>query len=273
MMHSKRPAILVLITLLWLGQSILLAQTSVNRPEWKKYFDDAGVHGCFMLYNMNKDSLFVYNAARIDSGFIPASTFKIPNSLISLQTGVIPNVDDTIRWDGVKRGRPQWNADQNMRSAIKFSTVWFYQELARRVGGKRMKHYIDTMGYGNNNINGGIDLFWLKGKMRITPRQQLSFLKKLYKNELPFSAPILERVKEILITEQTDTYVLRAKTGWGDSDKPEAGWYVGYVERKGNVYFFINNIDIWKDDDATSRISITRRILKDAGLIESIEPK
>lgn len=273
MTHSKRPAILVFSTLLCLGQSMLFAQTTADRPEWKKYFDNSGVHGCFMLYDMKKDSLFVYNAARIDSGFIPASTFKIPNSLISLQCGAIAGVDDTIRWDGVNRGRPQWNADQNMRSAIRYSTVWFYQEMARRVGEKRMRHYIDTLNYGNRDMSGGIDMFWLKGGMRITPRQQLSFLEKLYNNELPFPLSVLKIVKEILIIEQTDTYVLRAKTGWGDSGKPEVGWYVGYLERGGNACFFINNIDIWKDDDVASRISITRRILHEAGLIESVETK
>lgn len=244
---------------------------TTGRQEWKQYFDNAGVHGCFMLYDMNKDTLFVYNSARIDSGFTPASTFKIPNSLISLQAGVIPNVDDTIRWDGVKRGRPQWNTDQNMRSAIRFSTVWFYQELARRVGEKRMKHYIDSIDYGNKTISGGIDLFWLKGDMRITPRQQLTFLKKLYKNELPFSPSIMETVKDILITERTEAYVLRSKTGWGDLGKPDTGWYVGYLERAGNTYFLVNNIDISKDEDVGARISITRQILKSAGLIESIE--
>jgi len=244
-----------------------------ERPDFGKFFEEAGVHGCFLLYDLQNDSLHVYNPARMDSGFIPASTFKIPNSLIALETGAVRNEHDTIAWDGVQRFVPRWNADHDMSSAFKYSTVWFYQELARRIGQKRMQHYIDAMGYGNRNINGGIDLFWLEGDLRITPREQIDFLVRLHKNDLPFSIETMGTVREIMIVEQTEGYVLRAKTGWGARLSPEIGWYVGYVERGGNVWFFANNIDMRKDEDAEARIGISRRILGELGIMDSVPAK
>lgn len=239
-----------------------------ERRDWGKFFEEAGVHGCFLLYDLQNDSLHVYNPARMDSGCIPASTFKIPNSLIALETGVVRNEHDTIAWDGVQRFVPRWNADHDMSSAFQYSTVWFYQELARRIGHKRMQQYIDAIRYGNRDIGGGIDLFWLEGDLRITPREQITFLVRLRNNELPFSLETMSTVRRIMIVEQTESYVLRAKTGWGARLSPEIGWYVGYVERGGSVWFFANNIDMRKDEDAEARIGISRRILGELGLID-----
>ncbi len=244
------------------------AQTTITeRPDWKKFYDKSGVLGCFVLYHLNSDSMWVYNRARSDSGFLPASTFKIPNSLIALETGVLKNEHDTLRWDGVKRQVPTWNADQDMRRAIKYSTVWFYQEIARRVGAERMQQFVDSMHYGNADISGGIDLFWLEGGLRITPREQIDFLVRFYKNDLPFSQRSLNIAKDILILEKTDEYVLRGKTGWAGRLLPMVGWWVGYLERGSDVYFFVNNIAIIDDKDAEARKSIGLEILRNAGLL------
>ncbi len=242
-------------------------QTLIEQPAWKHFFDSAGVHGCFLLYIHGTDSLKVYNPARIDSGFAPASTFKIPNSLFALEAGVI-NVDDTLRWDGVQRAIPRWNADQNMRSAFTYSTVWFYQEMARRIGPGPMRHFLDTLGYGNGSMEGGIDRFWLEGGMRVTPREQIAFLDRLVLNNVPFTKKVIDLVKEIMIVERTDRHVLRAKTGRGGEGSPDTGWYVGYVETGGRTYIFALNIDVWKAEDAPARIEITRKILSAEGILK-----
>ncbi len=208
----------------------------------------------------------VYNSARMDSGFAPASTFKIPNSLFALEAGVI-SVDDTLRWDGVQRPVPRWNADQNMRSAFSYSTVWYYQEMARRIGTERMRHFLDTLGYGNGNMEGGIDRFWLGRGMRITPLEQIAFLQRLVANKVPFTQRVIALVKEIMIVEQKPEYILRAKTGRGGEGLPETGWYVGYVESGEQTHIFALNIDVWKMKDVDARITITRKILAAEGIL------
>ena len=254
--------------LILLPYSIVTSQTFEEHPEFEKFYKQKNIHGCFLLYDLNQNKYLGYNFPRTDSSFIPASTFKIFNSLVALETGVIKDENEIINWDGVDRHNKQWNKDNNLRSAFKYSVVWFYQELARRIGQNRMQKYIDTAGYGNKNINGGIDLFWLQGDLRITPKEQINLLVRLYKNDLPFSQRTIDIVKDIMIFEKTDRYVLRAKTGWGARMIPQIGWFVGYVIKGNDVFFFVNNIDIYNDKDADERIPITKDILKELNIID-----
>lgn len=241
----------------------------LERPDFGKYFQQANVKGTFILYDLKKDQYLVYNSKRANTRFIPASTFKIFNSLVALETGSVKDENEVIKWDGVKREFPQWNRDQTMRTAIKDSVVWFYQELARRIGQERMQHYINLAGYGNRDISGGIDQFWLQGGLRISPKEQIDLLVKLQGNELAFSQRTMNIVKDILINEKTNNYVLRGKTGWASKFTPQVGWYVGYLQRGDNVpYFFAINMDITKPEDIKARIAITKSILQDMGLLD-----
>jgi len=239
------------------------AQSITGVPEWNEYYSSYGISGSFLLYDMNNEIFYSNNEGRSLERFIPASTFKIPNSLIALETGVLKDENEIIKWDGVKRSYDFWNKDHNLRSAIAVSAVWFYQELARRIGAERMKEYLDKFDYGNMDIDGGIDRFWLDGELRISPLEQIQFLLKFYKNELPISQKNSDIVKDIIIIEKTDSTILRAKTGWGARFDKQVGWYVGYFEYEDNIYFFANNIDIEKDEDANARYLITKQILSE----------
>ena len=152
-----------------------------------------------------------------------------------------------------------------MQTAFKYSVVWYYQELARRVGGEKEKYWLDKVHYGNADTSGGIDRFWLFGGLRISPEQQIDFLTRLYKNQLPFSRRSMDIVKKIMIAEETPDYVLRAKTGWSEQDSLSIGWYVGYVQTKDNAYFFATCLQSANPDNTDfggARIQITRAILK-----------
>jgi len=239
------------------------AQSIEEMPDWNNHFTKIGIEGSFLLYDMNNRIYYSNNPGRCKERFIPASTFKIPNSLIALETGVIKDENEIIKWDGVKRSYDSWNKDHNLRSAIAVSAVWFYQELARRIGTERMQEYLNQFNYGNMNIGGGIDKFWLDGDLRISPIEQIDFLLRFYKNDLPISQKNIDIVKNIIIIEETDSTVLRAKTGWGIRFEKQVGWYVGYFEFNENVYFFANNIDIKKDEDAKARYLITKEIISE----------
>ncbi len=239
----------------------------VERDDLGKHFKSAGVEGTFVLYDAQQGGYLAYDRTRADSGFVPASTFKILNALIALETRAVEDENETIKWDGVIRGFDAWNQDHNLRSAVRYSAVWFFQEIARRIGEARMWHYVQAAEYGNTNIDGGIDRFWLDGELRISAIEQIQFLRKLYDNNLPFSDSTIDVVKHILIVEEKEAYTLRAKTGWADLDTGGIGWWVGYVERGDDIYFFATNIDIHSDEDAAARVAVTRAILRDLGII------
>ncbi|MBW4482105.1 MAG: class D beta-lactamase [Tildeniella torsiva UHER 1998/13D] len=247
-------------------------QRETVEAAFAQHFQDLGVEGAIIIQDLNRGVTYEYNRDRNRQAFLPASTFKILNSLIALETGVIPNDLAILTWDGIERMVPAWNRDQNMRTAFNLSAVWFYQVLARRVGHDRMQQWVSEAGYGNQTIGGpeAIDRFWLEGDLRITPQQQIEFLQRLHRNELPFSEQTVATVKDIMITERTPDYTLRAKTGWaglGEPDRPQIGWYVGYLERGDNVYLFATNIDIRRDADAPVRLDLTRRCFETLNLL------
>ena len=111
----------------------------------KKYFDEHQVEGCFALMNNATGTFTVYNLSRYrDSSYLPASTFKIVNSLIGLQTGKIVNDSMVIKWDGVKRWLDDWNRDLTMYEAFRVSSLPYYQEVARRIGKDTMQRWLDS---------------------------------------------------------------------------------------------------------------------------------
>jgi len=249
--------------------STIIPQETIERNDLNKFFDEYKHEGCFVLYDLKKDEYIKYNPERCSEQFIPASTFKIFNSLAALESGVIKDENEIIKWDGVKRSYDMWNQDLNLALAFKYSAVWFYQELARRIGEERMQKFVNENHYGNEDISGGIDVFWLQGGIRISPDEQIEFLKKIYKNETAFSKRSIDILKKIMIYEQTDEYTLRAKTGWGIRFENQVGWFVGYVERSDDVYFFATNLESKEPEEGfKSRFEISYNILRELGIID-----
>lgn len=247
-------------------------QTASLEAQFAQHFQSLGVEGAIIIHDLNQNVTYEHNRDRNRQAFLPASTFKILNSLIALETGVIANDVAVLTWDGIERMIPVWNQDLNLRRAFNLSAVWFYQVLARRVGHDRMQQWVSEAGYGNQTIGSpeAIDSFWLEGDLRITPQQQIEFLQRLHRNELPFSEETVSTVKDIMITERTPDYTLRAKTGWaglGEADQPQIGWYVGYLERGENVYLFATSIDMRSDADAPVRLELTRRCFETLNLL------
>ncbi|HUF09166.1 MAG TPA: class D beta-lactamase [Rhodothermales bacterium] len=255
------------------GWKIVFDHTSVDTSpsesieEWTidgqfaRAFEQAGVEGTFVLHRLSSNEFRTNDRDRAETRFPPASTFKIFSALVALETGVIPDEKTTFRWDSVERRVPAWNRDHDLSSAIGASAVWYFQELARRIGPVRMQQWIDAVGYGNQDISGEPDAFWLTGSLRISPLEQIRFLERLYANDIPFSQRSMDIVKRILILEETSEYTLRGKTGWGDVGDRGVGWFVGYLERRNDVWIFANYITIVEDEDARHRVGITREIL------------
>jgi beta-lactamase class D len=237
-----------------------------SEDKLEKYFQSFS--GAFVLYDQNNDRYIRYNPERCSERFLPASTFKILNSLIGLETGVIPDENYVIKWDGTQYENSAWNQDHTLKTAFQNSVVWYYQELARRVGREKMQYYVDAVGYGNKDITGRIDSFWLDGALRISADEQVELLKRLYRDDLPFSQRSMKIVKEIMVLENTDTYRLSGKTGSGQVNASSIGWFVGYVEEKDNVYFFATNIESSSPDaNGIKAKEITRDLLQGLELL------
>lgn len=267
------PQIFAMKKLIYLFSAVALFSCTLNKPkndDLKKYFDAYKVTGTFGLYDNGRGEFSVYNMDRFKQRMLPASTFKIVNSLIGLQTGVIVNEKMVIKWDGIKR-REEWDKDLTMAKAFKVSAVNYYQEVARRIGRDTMKIWIDSLKYGNMNISGPIDSFWLNNKLKISPDEELGLIKKLYFNQLPFQQTYTDIVKKVMVQEQNSNYTLAYKTGWGfDEQGNSIGWIVGWIEENNHPYFFVLNIQTPdRDFDMYhNRIKILKNILMDKGFFK-----
>jgi len=254
---------------------LTISSCSVNKAkidnDIKKYFDSAHVDGCFTLLNNANGEVTVYNLGLDTTRFLPASTFKIVNSLIGLQTGVITNDTMMIKWDGKVRKVDAWNKDMGMTEAFRVSNVPYYQEVARRIGKDTMQHWLDSLSYGNKKIGGAVDTFWLDNSLKISPDEQLGLVKKLYFDQLPFMKSVHEMVKLAMLQEDNTLYKLSYKTGWGfDESANNIGWLVGWVEENNHVYFFVTFIKAGTNtvDMKKIRLDITKGILKQLGFLE-----
>ena len=276
------------------GLSVILlsscAKTRIKEHgEWAKYFDNYGIKNAgFILRDNNHESIHYYNKAEVTERFLPASTFKIFNSLVALETAVAPDDQLFIKWDSVVRQQPEWNKGMTMREAFKLSNYGYYQEIARRIGPATMQHYLDTVKYGNMIMGGSIDNFWINNTLKISADEQTGFLKRMYFAELPFSERSQRIVKTLMLQEQTPGYNLYYKTGTGFDSGKAIYWIVGFSERieqvkepegsmnKSNVrnypYFFAQIFEIPVSDTAKDwmkvRLDVLHGILKDYGAIQ-----
>lgn len=242
----------------------------------KALFDSAGVSGTFGMFDNGQGSFTIYNLSRFrDSVYTPASTFKIVNSLIGIETGRVLDDSTVIKWDGIVRPRTECNADMSMYTAFRLSCVPWYQQLARRIGRDTMQHWLDTLGYASKNgrfaITNNLDTFWLDNSMKITADEELGLVKKLYFDQLPFQKRSHEIVRRMMLWENNAGYKLSYKTGANSLPNGHAlGWIVGWIEENKHPYFFALQLEYADHsiDMKTVRINLLKAILRRLGFME-----
>jgi beta-lactamase class D len=215
-----------------------------HRADLGEVVDKTGFKGVFALLDPQEHRLLVSDTELLDARFPPASTFKIINTLIALDTGVADGPDFALPWDGKKRFAKSWNQDHTLVTAFRESAYWYYQELARRIGRERMAKWVGDVDYGNEDTGGAIDEFWLHGDLRISPREQIRFLQRLRDGELPFSARATQTlIDDVAVWNRGEGWTMWAKTGWAirddfPEDRAHVGWFVGWIETNAGTYYF-----------------------------------
>ena len=246
-----------------------ISQPKVILPMSSWESDQLGVS--VAIFDCQLEKWYVYNSLLLNESYSPASTFKIPNSLIALQTAILHSPEEKWVWDGIVRQNENWNKDQSLKDAFRNYTLWFYQRLAKKIGKERMSEYLRKFTYGNQQVGDSIDQFWLNGILKISPIEQLEFLYKLHKKTLGLKSKVYNDMKDIMFTKSISDVKIYAKTGWGYDQKQDIGWYVGYAE-KGKKTFLFTTILLTQDyqkveNFALKRIEITENALRLAGVI------
>ncbi|SDK35973.1 Beta-lactamase class D [Billgrantia gudaonensis] len=240
-----------------------MADSWQERDVWEALFQDYDAEGSLLVVDQRQDTqaAWVHDAERARQRFVPASTFKVPHTLFALDAGVVEDEFQVFAWDGTDRGVPAWNADQDLRSALRNSTVWLYQQFARELGEESERRYLEATDYGNAEVGADIQNFWLEpDNLEVSAAEQIGFLQQLYRNALPFDEADQRLVKDLMIAEAGRDWILRGKTGWSG----ELAWWVGWVEWPSGPVFFALNMDTPdRMDDIPKRDAIVREALRD----------
>lgn len=255
--------------------SIIISSCSVNKAkidnDLKKYFDTARVDGSFSLLDNATGEITVYNMKLDTQRVLPASTFEIVNSLIGLQTGKITDEKMVIKRDSIKQLNNSPDKDLSMEEAFKSSAVSYYQQVARRIGHDTIKYWLDSLHYGNMNISGPIDSFWLDNTLKISPDEQLGLVNRLYFDKLPFDKRSQEIVRDVMLQENNTLYKLSYKAGEGFDEKNNSiGWVTGWIEENRHAYFFVTLVKSPDKaiDAKTTSLNITKGILSGLGFFK-----
>ncbi len=247
-----------------------------NDESLATYFKSNNVTGTFGFFDNSLGDFKIYNQIRFsDSAYTPASTFKIINSLIGVETGIIKDDSTVLTWDTVPTGRSECDKDMPMIEAFQLSCVNWYQQLARKIGDKQMQQYLDTLGYGAKYgrliLKGDLDQFWLNSNAKVTADEQVGLVKKLYFDQLPFQKRTHEIVRKMMLRENNANYRLAYKTGLGNlPNGHRLGWVIGWIEENQHPYFFALQTETAdpKADLVAIRMTILKDILKQYGFFE-----
>ena len=264
---SRVPMSATLVAFLLFGLALSpVPADAQSSPDITDIFADAGVEGTFVAIDTRGEVLHIHNRERAQEPLSPASTFKIPNTLIALQRG-LADVDNTrFRWDGTDRGVTAWNQDHSLRSAFQASCVWCYQQIAQRVGRDAYLADFRSIDYGNQHIGKAVDQFWLDGSLRISAMDQARFLSLLWQGLLPFRLDVVADLKTVMQVEQTNDYTLYAKSGWTGAALG-VGWYVGVLETPAKTVAFALNLPMTRAEEAPLRQQLAMQSLRRLGLL------
>ncbi|HYC59321.1 MAG TPA: penicillin-binding transpeptidase domain-containing protein [Thermoanaerobaculia bacterium] len=212
---------------------------------------------CFMLQSLTTTKRFVSDAAECKVRTSPASTFKVPHSLFALETGVVTDPLALVKWDRTDHSFDVWERDHSMDSAMKWSVLWFFRRTAGLIGRERMLRQLKNLRYGSDSFEGELTSFWVNGDLVVSPEEQLTFLRRMFRYELPVRRKHVDAVKTAMlmppgkITNASGVHdfaltapnaIVRAKTGNTTVNSERSSWIVGHVAVDQQQYVFVARV-------------------------------
>ncbi len=240
--------------------SLFLVLASISQAhEISEYYGEEE-EGAFLLFDLTENKRVIeYNPQLCETRLSPCSTFKIASAIIGLDLGILDDESTRYKWDGSPQSFAIWEQDHTLASAIHYSANWYFQRLAEKIGENEYREYLVKFNYGNKDISSGLTHFWQGESLLITPYEQLDFLAKLYRNQLPISPHTLEIVKKILIIENTPTWILSGKVAGHQG----LAWFIGHVKMQEHEYLFVNCMRSSQSTGTRAKV-IAQEILRDA---------
>ncbi|MEJ6392550.1 penicillin-binding transpeptidase domain-containing protein [Gymnodinialimonas sp. 2305UL16-5] len=228
----------------------------------------------FLARNIDTGASVVLEDSDLDTRHTPWSTFKIPNLLIGLETGVETSLDAARVWDQDRRPAAvwwpaSWRQDQTLRSAFARSAFWYFQDIADDVGAAQYRETLDRWDYGNAEVADGSVDFWLDATLQISIAEQVTWLERVLRGETDLSERSIAALVEVSLADTSGTATLHGKTGGGFRDDRSAeGWYVGFVQNDGRpetVFALHTHGPDWNSINRF-RSEFSQRLLRHAGL-------
>lgn len=200
-----------------------------------------------------------------NSRVTPASTFKIAISLMGFDAAFLQ--DEHSPTLPYHPGDPDWGGAAWLEPTdavrwFQYSVVWFSQRVTHALGEAAVKRYTESFDYGNTDLSGdpeknnGLDRAWISSSLKISPHEQITFLKRLVNRQLPVSPHAFDMTSRISqIAQRPDGWDVHGKTGtafprMGDGSSDEAhgyGWFIGWATKDEHSLVFARLV---QDDHA-----------------------
>lgn len=221
--------------------SSLPKEGTITYKNYASFFQ--GYEGSFVLYDMETDQWQIYNKELATKRVSPDSTYKIYSGLMALENHLINPEASEQTWDGQHYPFSQWNRDQTLTSALQNSVNWYFQSLDKESGQNKLEAFYKKIGYGNQDLSGGTEQFWMEASLKISPVEQVELLKKLYTNEYHFQEENVQAILRGMRISDSASGILYGKTGTGNINGENInGWFIGYVIREEHTCCFAVNI-------------------------------
>jgi beta-lactamase class D len=239
------------------------------QPSAAARFSSYGHPGVFLLQRDGVAVATIHGGEIADTPRSPASTIKPLLALIALETGALRNADEVVPWNGDGRSvKPEWQKDMALREAMQTSSEPYFRVLAERIGRKRLAAWVAKVGYGNRVVGKLPARAWHDGTLTVTARQQLAFIDRLRRGDLPFSAKSIAAVKAAMRNDEANGTRIYGKTGTHlNADRTGNAWWIGWVEGPQGHASFTLGVDLKSMDDRAKRIVLGKQLLRDAGVL------
>jgi beta-lactamase class D len=209
----------------------------------------ASTHDCFTAIESDKT---LVSTGACQERHSPCSTFKIALSLMGFNEKILID-NDHPKWPykpEYSAGWDVWREDQTPSSWIQMSTVWYSQELTKKMGKTTVDKYISMFRYGNQDMSGGLTQAWLDSSLQISPIEQTQFIQHMIRKQFKLSHHAYRETKLLLFQGNLGHgWKIYGKTGSGNkasSSQLKTGWFVGWVEKNEHQIAFAQFIEIDK---------------------------